>query len=375
MQLLLFDVDGVLIEPHGYHYALQATLQKLGRMCGMPDCNLTEEDIAAFESDGVSTEWDSSAISLAYLLTLVWRSAPDFRLPDRLAADPPPFHLPAPDFRALTTALAGIRNQGWTPLERGAHLLLGNDSLNPEQQTYLREIFAHARSESGINYLLFQELVAGSAAFARLYHLPPAFNAESYLMLYDKPLLLPDDARALNAWVRQPGQGAALFTARPGDSHQSAPSALEAERGAELLGLDGIPIASQGKIAWMSQRLDLPEQSLIKPAPAHVLLALLLAAGVPLEETLQPVKAFLMESGGSSALRRLHGAQVRIFEDTSTGIRSLQNAVERLGRMGIDLQVQVVGISTHPAKIAALRDTGAQVFADIRSALQACGIL
>lgn len=375
MQLLLFDVDGVLIEPHGYHYALQATLQKLGRMCGIPDCNLTEEDIAAFESNGVSTEWDSSAISLAYLLTQVWRIAPDFRLPDRLAADPPPFHLPAPDFRTLTTALAGIRNQGWTSLERGAHLLVENDSLNPDQRTYLREIFAHARCESGINYLLFQELVAGSAAFARLYHLPPAFNAESYLMLYDKPLLLPGDASALKAWYRQPGRGAALFTARPGDAPLSTASALEAERGAELLALDGIPIASQGKIAWMSQQLNLPEQSLIKPAPAHVLMALLLAAGVPLEETVQPVKAFLMESEAPSVLGRLRGAQVCIFEDTSTGICSLQSAVQRLTRMGIDLQVKDVGISTHPAKKAALQDTGAQVFADIHSALQACGIL
>lgn len=375
MHLLLFDVDGVLIEPHGYHRALQDTLQKLGELCGLPNARLSEEDIAAFESCGVSSEWDSAAISLAYMLKQIWRSAPGFRLPERLAAAPPPFSLPAPRFSELTSALAASRGNQRMPLERGAQLLLNDNALSGAQQAYLREILAQARSAPSASFLIFQELVAGSAAFTQLYRLPPALQVESYLKHYDRPNLPPADAAALLSWCQASNQGAALFTARPGSAPAPVVSAPDAESGAELLGLTGIPSASQGKITWVGQQLRLPEQALIKPAPAHVLLALLLAAGLPLEQTLPPLKAFLLNESAPRELRDLHGARVCIFEDSSSGIQSLQNAAERLARMGIDLQVQIYGISEHPAKIAALQSLGAQVYANIHSALAACGVL
>lgn len=375
MQLLLFDVDGVLIEPHGYHRALQDTLKKLGTLCGMPDCELSEENIAAFESIGVSSEWDSAAICLAFILTQVWRSAPDFRLPERLDAAPPPFTLPAPDFSLVTAALENTRDSGWMPLERGARLLLEDAGLNTWQKIHLHEVFFGARTTPGLSFLIFQELVTGSNAFTRLYNLPPAFAVESYLKSYDRPNLLPMDAAALKAWCQVDGRGTALFTARPGCAPAPVISAHDAEAGAELLGLQGIPIASQGKITWIGQQLHLPEQSLIKPAPAHVLLALLLATGISLEQTLEPIQAFLTHSKAPRELRNLNGAKVNVFEDSSSGILSLQNAVQHLASMGIALQVQYYGISSHPGKVAALRSTGAQVYPDIRSALQACGVL
>ena len=51
-KILLFDMDGVLLEPGGYHKALTETVRLIGESLGYKNVELTPADIAAFEAAG-----------------------------------------------------------------------------------------------------------------------------------------------------------------------------------------------------------------------------------------------------------------------------------------------------------------------------------
>ena len=81
MKILLFDMDGVLLESGGYHHAFQETVNLVGRLLGYQRVKLTPQDIAAFEAAGVFSEWDSSAMCAALLLENLWAEHPALTLP------------------------------------------------------------------------------------------------------------------------------------------------------------------------------------------------------------------------------------------------------------------------------------------------------
>jgi FMN phosphatase YigB (HAD superfamily) len=84
MKILLFDMDGVLLESHGYHLALQETVRRMALALGFWDASLSSNDIAAFEAGGITSEWDVAAISTALLLETAWRDEPGLGLPNSL---------------------------------------------------------------------------------------------------------------------------------------------------------------------------------------------------------------------------------------------------------------------------------------------------
>ena len=81
MELLIFDMDGVLLEPLGYHHALRETVRLAGETCGFSDVQLSAEQIARFEALGISSEWHSSALCMAWM-TLQKAFAPASQNPD-----------------------------------------------------------------------------------------------------------------------------------------------------------------------------------------------------------------------------------------------------------------------------------------------------
>ena len=65
--IILLDIDGVLIRNHAYSAALKQTVAYFARRMGLGEITLTQSDIEVFESQSITIEWDSSAISLAAL--------------------------------------------------------------------------------------------------------------------------------------------------------------------------------------------------------------------------------------------------------------------------------------------------------------------
>ena len=108
MKILLFDMDGVLLESLGYHLALQETVRYMAKSLGFEDRTLSPDDIAIFESGGINKEWDEAAICTALLLEAAWKIDPTRELPNA----PSKLKIPllkqpsTPDFNVLARRLS-----------------------------------------------------------------------------------------------------------------------------------------------------------------------------------------------------------------------------------------------------------------------------
>lgn len=373
MQILLFDVDGVLIEPHGYHRALSETTGRLCELCGVADAALTENQIQAFEAAGISSEWDSSLICMILLVKQIWREQPDFTLPERLgrpAALRPNIH---PDYDYLIQQLAVSALGGQSVEQRLLDLLPADDRLNPDQRGTIIRWIQQSRSPSSLPFLLFQEMIVGSTEFQRIYGLLPVLDTASFLQLYDIPLIQSEEAVALLGWSTQPEHAVAMFTARPGLARGFPWLSPDAELAAAQIGLTGIPSASVGSLAWLAETLpgSVDGQALVKPHPLHALLALLLALRNPLAEISEATRAYL-RGEIHPALRQLQGAEITVFEDSPGGMLSLRSACTGLEALGVNVRPHYVGVGTHPAKTQTLRSTRAELVPDIHAGLRLC---
>jgi hypothetical protein len=356
--IALFDMDGVLLESRGYHIALQETVQWLAMDLGLPDLRLSAADIAAFEAGGVTCEWDEAAICHAVMLRL------------RAGLDAPA------SFAAAAARLAEPDLLPLHPLQRAEKLLVELPPQPPSSLAQgLRQVLRQARDiHTSPSQRLFQELVLGSAAYARAYGLPPQRQSNSYLSMHDQPLLTESSRGALDAWLAQPGCSGAIFTSRPNQPPPGVFGTPEAEIGAALVGLESLPISGRGGLCWLAEHRQLDPQELIKPHAVHALSALQLALGAPYSQALASAMCLGWDGQLGSAWATLDGAEVSVFEDTRGGLLSLAVAQQILARHGIQFQAHLYGIAVRPVKVAALQAAGAAVYSDLSAALCAAGI-
>ncbi|BBB48741.1 hypothetical protein [Pelolinea submarina] len=352
MNLLIFDMDGVLLEPLGYHHALQETVRLAGEACGFSDVRLNAAQIARFEALGISSEWHSSALCMAWM-ALQKEFAPDSQSPDweRLAA------------------VFQRQPQADSPIRRGAAALVQvgqEQGVSAEHATTLMRECESLQTSPTFNW--FQELVLGSAAFERIYGKAGQLNTDSYLEKYDRKLLEPAWAGRVADWARQPGCGAGIMTSRPSDGPQGYAQEPDGGLGAELVGLGELPLIGNGEMRWLAEKLGVTVAEVKKPAAMHALAALLAAGGWPLERSLDYL------AGGFPHMRRedlawLDGSTVIVVEDTISGLLAMRAAGALLEEIDVRVRVRNVGVATDAAKVAALEGMGAQVFVDVNCAL------
>ena len=372
MKILLFDMDGVLLESRGYHLALQETVRIMAKALGFEDITLSADDIATFEAGGINKEWDEAAICTALLLEAVWKIDPKRMLPGTF--DTPIVSsqkLPTvPDFNTLARKLTTLELIHLHPLERAIHRFTETDHFSQAQYQILHDTIEGARDpQRSLPHRIFQELVLGSAEFTHTYGFPAMLDCESYLLKYDLSNLSHAESAHLRDWISLPGHAASVITSRPSRPPQGVFSTPEAELGIELVGLKNIPIVGWGGITWLAQRHKVDQQKFVKPSPVHALAAMRVALGDE-QETVLMEAANLVETGqGGSAWQRLAGAQVCMFEDTPAGIKSLQDAREILGKLGIFIQPGYFGIATKAVKRKALLASSAEIFPSLTQAL------
>ncbi len=70
--IVLFDIDGVLVQPAGYRAAVKATMDYFLDRLGVERDVFSEEIAVLFEALGVTSEWDMVPISLAVILEAVY---------------------------------------------------------------------------------------------------------------------------------------------------------------------------------------------------------------------------------------------------------------------------------------------------------------
>lgn len=372
MKILLFDMDGVLIEPRAYHQALSETVTMMGYALGYRDVNLTREDIEVFESVGVTSEWDSAAICSALLLRRVWKVFSEITLPPAPPLPELPQHdMPIPDFQSFFRSQAMEDTTGMPALSRAEYALLADcQTLTETQVIALRDLLRGARRiDRSLTHHIFQELVLGSQVFHTIYSLEPFQVTKSYLLTYDRPALSQETRDQLLAWSAQPDHTSVVFTNRPSQSPPGFFGTPEAELGMKMLGLEKLPFVGRGCLAWLAEAREVDPDTLLKPSAVHSLTALRRALDDPLEEALDLSIALVLDKETDSSWQALREATVYVFEDSIKGLRSALAAQEALSLAGVTIQLHLVGVSTSPTKRLALEIAGAQVFSDITSAL------
>ncbi len=378
MQVILLDRDGILLEPRAYHRALQDTVGLVGRALGYRTVILTQDDIELFESAGVTSEWDSTAICTALLLRGIWSIHPERRLPPAPPLPRAPVHdIPEPQFQDFFRSLEVSLAAGASPVVAAERSLLkdGFDYTEPQAialQSILRE--AHQPYES-LTHRLFQELVLGSRVFEETYDLDAYLNAAGYLTSLDQPMLTPDFRQQLLAWLEQPGRHAAVFTNRPSRPSLRIQGAPEAEMGLAAVDLEVLPMVARGGLAWLAEARGLPADTLLKPSAVHALAALLYAVGHPLEAALQAAAALALDGIGDPVWEEVAGAEIYVFEDSAAGLRSLLSAQACLARIGNKVDAILVGVTQSSDKKRSLEVAGGDVFPEMSKAFQAVGLI
>jgi hypothetical protein len=370
LRILLLDLDEVLIEQVAYHESLKGCVGMVGRWCGFESVRLTDEDIALFESLGVTSEWDSSAMCAALLLDRAWSVDPRFRLPVSPDAPNGRLHgLPTPDFQSffretLERGVSGIEARRLTEqrlLQAKPHTRAQRHAL----QAMLREAYD---TRCSLTNRIIQEVNLGASEFEACYGLPAALPGQGLLRTLDQPLISQQQAALLIEWNQAPGKRAVVFTNRLSRFPDRTRGAPEAEIGLARTGLSALPFISMGHLDWLCEQRGLEPQSLLKPSPVHALAALRLALGDSVGEALAVAAALGLDQQDIGGWRALDGAHAIVFEDSFRGLQSARGAQHSLEQVGVRLALDLRGVTTREVKRRALELAGGTVYPDFPSA-------
>jgi len=368
--ILLFDMDGVLLEPRGYHRALQETVRRIGESLGFKNPRLSQQEIFAFEAAGITSEWDSAAIILGLMMREIWQTKPEMNPPDTLPPTPTGSRTrQPPDWRAFLTKLDKREETQRTPRERAAEFL--KKGLSSGKQEMIEDLVAGAHeARRSITHRTFQEFVLGSETFDKVYQLRPQFNCRGYLEQFDRPLLSSQSSQKLSNWISIEGQSSAVLTNRPSRPLEEHFGTPEAEMGAALVGLEDLPIIGHGEMAWLAEQCEQPLDDIRKPSPVHTLAALLVSLGTPKLQALLASQELVYDKHAGEIWEELHQSRVYVFEDTPPGFQSARSAQKILDRAGFELDLSLIGIAADEEKGTALRNLGGEVYPDIDLALR-----
>ncbi len=356
--IILFDVDGVLIQSLAYRVSLQNTVRYFSQRLGLGDLTLTDDEVEVFESQSITVEWDSGAISVAALLVerlkgrrakgAATRKLPDdvWALIDTLGARTTT--IARPDFSALARKVGAATPPGQLPSHTALKLL--SDSL-PTAALSLSQLLSNCyRIDHAPAMQLFQNYVLGHKQYEHYYGLPAHLEGQPLLEELDRVNLRPKLAERLLA-LRASGQVyPVIYTARPSLAPREAGDTLrgytpEAETARAMAGLDPLPIIAFGKVDWLARRVGLSGHDLVKPSPVHAMAAMG-AARTGLE--VESLKAALAVARGDHLrypLTACKNETVHVFEDSASSLRAVTRAVELLNRQGLGLTLVRHGIA------------------------------
>ena len=368
MQILLFDMDGVLLEPKGYHQALKETVRLTSLSLGFNEFTLAQEDIAQFESLGISNEWHSSALCMALMVIEGQRRGLELNLSARISLTNSNFQTIKLNLPDLYKAIAAqpVELPALSRAQSAIELSAEKAGVDATMPTSIMQACEQINQSLTLN--IFQELVLGSQTFEKTYAVQSQLGVDSYLVEYDKPLLSPNMRTRLTKWLDNPSHYAAIMTNRPSDTLLGLPGTPEAELGAALVGLDFLPIIASGEMTWLARRLDQDVGALVKPAAHHALSGIFAALGEAAPEALSKSHQIISGKLDSDPIP-LNGCTVSVFEDTPAGILAVERTKEVLLAQNLNIQVHKAGIATDAAKRRALEALGATVFDSVNSAL------
>jgi len=393
-RILLFDLDGVLITPGGYHRALQATVNHFSRRMGLGDLAPDEAAIESLEINGLTSEWDSSAICLAILVTDLWHRDPQLRLPGTwqgiLSAvrDRATRLRPRPDYARWGKRISAARLPG-TSAPRAALSLLQAAAQRGEAEGRGQELARALEILLGqtrdfrrsVTMRVFQHFTLGSEGFRLTYAEEPSFETTSFLGESDDPTLSAEETQDLVRCTSNGETRAAVFTLRL--TKPVMPSAIggeyapEAEVTLEKVGLAHWPVVGFGQLRWLAGERHAYSDAYLKPSPVHALAAMARTLGAVDEDALQSACRLFEEGRLTGALASFQEGEIdlHVFEDSASSLRGVEQAVDLLRGHGAEVALHPWGIGSSPLRRKALQRSGYPVFGNVGQALMEAGIL
>lgn len=363
--IILFDVDGVLIESLAYHAALRQTVAHFSRRLGLGELTLTSADIEVYESQSITVEWESGAISVAALFVERLKALADPAHDPTLApafwttfdqSSAPWMSVPRPDFSALARFIGKTTPVGSPAALTALAFFLEQInqhglSTHPSIALRLEQLLARCREIDHAPVMqIFQNTLLGHQHYTESYAVPAHFESEPLLKKLDRPYLVPAMSERLLARRAAGEIFPVLYTARPSLAPREVSTpprgyTPESEIGREMVGLDAVPAMGYGKMDWLGREIGRRGGELVKPSPLHALAAIGAARSGLEVASLQAALAVEQDGTLQAPLAACIGETVHVFEDSTGGLRAATAAVEKLNRLGSQLTLVRHGIA------------------------------
>jgi hypothetical protein len=377
VNLLLFDVDGVLVEDRGYRAAVTATVNHYSRLMGMGERAPDAAAIEMFHAHGYTNEWDICPLAIGVLITAALRAHPDLQLAPASFEDFLHQFQGAPagpiDYREW---IVKTGHRAGRPAERAMSLLaevLEDLPLSDATRAALASAFSRLLSDPydfahAPVTQLFQEYVLGSSLFEEVYRVRPRFDLPSLLYDEDRPALSAAARARLLELMTHEGVRVCVYTARPSLPPSEAVNWLtdvtqtpigfspEAELALQLVELTDVPLIAMGRMQWLAARVGTRVEYLTKPAPVQALAAILTAVSRREAESLEAAYRLVTEGEATHLLSTLfdQASDVWVMEDAVLGVHAAAGAVDLLKKHGVDVRLRALGISGGGPKAEAL---------------------
>ncbi len=372
-KILLFDVDGVLVDPIAYRQGIIAVLKELlptlsnGLQPPLPD----EADIATFEASGVHDVWDITNIIFALWIVRATQS-------QSVAKE---------DYQKLAITLASISDGIHPPLAALEMFCeeIASASINAHTKdeclVKLKSFLLETRSAYGsVGTRLFQNIILGSSEFEKTYGLKSEFSGPSLMTSVDRALINRDSVAKLKNLQKSAVYKVGVYTARPSHPPSDCDTSLkgyspEAELALSICGMADFPLVAMGMMDWLADRKGDRSENLTKPNVTQACAALLASvAGQSKCDVIE--EAYNLDKLGkhpdNTALFRVkeNNIQVYVFEDTISGIKPMIELGERLRHFNYKISIIPLGITSDSNKKASLTQLCDQVFPDVNEALE-----
>lgn len=356
LNVFLFDVDGVLVDPRGYVAGMIKTLEMLRAKHGVPKqhsevaCIPNEKDIKNFEAIGIHDVWDATCILFAILNCDL-------------------------DLNEFITHTKNQTLAGAHPPQVALKVL---SELCPEKNPLLTSILTDTRDVYK-NYITrtCQNIILGSKEFENCYKLKSEIDGESLLTTLDTPLLSKNSADTVLKLTAEHKIYAALYTARPsrppiGDTAGYSP---EAELAAHLVGLAKLPLVGMGTMQWLAKEAGLQPEELTKPNTTQALSAIIAAlnGGDIFEASKESLKITRGECEFNQSFfssYKNHCIQVFVFEDTVAGLIPLKKIEQLFADNGFNLTLIAYGIAKNDDKKTSLKPYCKEILRDTNKAIE-----
>ncbi len=389
---LLLDIDGVLLESHGYREAYLDSVNAFLHQMGQPDLYVDRRTADAFEAEGISAEWDMLPLTIAAFVD--WYCEKTGEAPDESAfppscgavrfSDPAEFQkmlserirefaglldpqrlVPDALYRAYDSGKGRFLKDLW---KLSCHDRFFIDTLTPENP-----LFADLMNR-----------ILGSETYEEFYGRKAPLDCRSYLVTKDLPLISENYLKLLPE-IAGKNVFPAVMTYRPTKLPGSGGNLSsiyfvntpEGERALELLGWTNgqIRMIGGGSLCYIEEKYGLRREYYVKPHPLHALAAMMYAVCGDEIEALEIARG-LCESDPDkdpnpavAYLEPGESFRLAVFEDSVTGIRCTMNAAKVLRDWGYQVKAILCGIRSTEEKSSRLLYAGAELYPDINTAL------